>query len=469
MGYEENERIELKRQMVDGLDKEIVAFLNTRGGTIYIGVDDDGKIVGVPENLRDEYDNHLSNILSANIKPNPRSRVSFYYNEESVLVIEIKEGDSKPYYLSSKGIRPSGIYIRVGRSKRQADDNEILTMIRDSSGWLWEKEISPVQDLTFKTMGIYFESRKLEFDRRDYLTLGLVNREGKFTNLALLLSEESPVQVKFASYDEKLNFLVKKEFVGSILKIADQALEYADMMNTTTAVILPYQAQRVETQSFPGVSLREAILNAICHADYSFPSNIKIEFFYDKAQISNPGNIYRYSLEEVLKGQQSFRNPGLVRVLYMLGFIENYGKGLRRINEAYAGKSRQPSFENLKNSFITYLPNLNFSGNRFDADGDTNDTRETIPSPHVPQNSGSVPQNVPQKSVDVPQNSSKDCADDLSKIIDAIEQDDGVSREELARIIGKSTKTVSRLIKKSTMIKYVGPSKGGHWEIEEKK
>ena len=62
--------------------------------------------------------------------------VDFSYNEDDVLTIHVKEGDSKPYYLTEKGPKPGGTYVRVGRSKRQADDSEILTMIRDSSGWL---------------------------------------------------------------------------------------------------------------------------------------------------------------------------------------------------------------------------------------------------------------------------------------------------------------------------------------------
>lgn len=122
MKYEESDKVELKREMIKDLDKEIIAFLNAHGGTIYIGVEDDGNVVGVPKELKDKYDEMISAILTNNIKPNSRNKVDFSYNEDNVLAIHIKEGDSKPYYLSEKGPKPSGTYIRVGRSKRPAYD-----------------------------------------------------------------------------------------------------------------------------------------------------------------------------------------------------------------------------------------------------------------------------------------------------------------------------------------------------------
>lgn len=192
MRYEESDRIELKRQMVDDLDKEIVAFLNAHGGTIYIGVDDEGKVVGVPQTLKDEYDEKVSAILSNNIKPNPRNKTEFSFNDENVLAIDIKEGDSKPYYLTNKGPKPSGTYIRVGRSKRPATDNEILMMIRDGSGWLWESQTSKEQDLTFDEISKIAKRKGLDFGVHKFRNLKIINRNGEFTNLGLLVSDQKP-------------------------------------------------------------------------------------------------------------------------------------------------------------------------------------------------------------------------------------------------------------------------------------
>lgn len=191
---------------------------------------------------------------------------------------------------------------------------------------------------------------------------------------------------------------------------------------------------RQETKSYPGKSLREAILNAICHADYSMPSNIKIEFYVDRVEITNPGGIYRYNIYDILLGIQSFRNPKLIAVLHRLGFIENYGTGIKRIREAYPNYDIRNFLINRLQWFRGVLPDLNYE-------------------------KASLEDNVPQN---VPQN-------DLSKIIDAIKKNERITREELAAIIGKSVKTVARIIKESDSIKFVGSSKTGHWEIIEDK
>ena len=159
MKYEESDRIELKREMVDDLDKEIIAFLNAHGGTIYIGIDDNGKVIGVPKSFKDEYDEKVSAILSNNIKPNPRSKIEFSFNDENVLVIDIKEGDSKPYFLTTKGPKPSGTYIRVGRSKRQADNEEIIRLAMESRHYSFERDVSDIQNLTFDYMGLIAQGR----------------------------------------------------------------------------------------------------------------------------------------------------------------------------------------------------------------------------------------------------------------------------------------------------------------------
>ena len=436
MKYEESDKVELKREIVKDLDKEIIAFLNTEGGTIYIGVEDDGTVVGIDCNLHDALDLQLSSIITDSIKMDARHLIRYYFNADNVLVIEVMKGDKKPYYLSSTGPRSNGTYIRVGRSKRCATDGEILSMIRDYSQMRWEDEISSNQELHFSYAKLYFHEKNQEFNEDKYFPIGIKNSYSLYTNLALLLSDENPFVVKMACYDNVLNFKYKKEFSGSIIKITTDVLNQAEMFNVTSAVIPEIGGIRQDTKSYPGKGLREAILNALCHADYSMPSNIKIEFYADRVEITNPGGIYRYSIDDILLGIQSFRNPKLIAVLHRLGFIENYGTGIKRIHEAYPNNDIQSFLIDKRLWFRTVLPDLNYK-------------KESLKD-NVSQN---VPQNVPQN--------------DLEKIIKSIKENPRITREELAAIIGKSVKTVARIIKDSKLINFVGSSKTGHWEIIE--
>lgn len=106
MKLEESLNIEFKAGMIPDIEEWIVAFLNCDGGTIYIGIDDNKNVVGVSEENRDHYDLHIGNLVSDAIRPNCRDYVSFGYDDNNVLVIKIKPGSNKPYYLKRKGPKP---------------------------------------------------------------------------------------------------------------------------------------------------------------------------------------------------------------------------------------------------------------------------------------------------------------------------------------------------------------------------
>lgn len=308
-------------------------------------------------------------------------------------------------------------------------------MIRDSSGWLWENQVSKEQELTFEVLAKFAKEKNLSFNESKYKTLKLMNEKSKFTNAGLLLSDQNPIEVKFAVYDKDMNFKIKKVFQGSIVSIADEVLNYAGLFNDTSAKIISGQISRVERKSYPGASLREGILNAICHADYSLPSNIKVELFREKLRIINPGNVYNSTLEAVLGGVQTFRNPALVNIIYKLDFIENYGTGLLRIKEAYENEELKPEFKVIDRYFFLTLPNLNKDSYFFIANEAKNDTTKTLEE----------------------------------QVAELIKGNNSISKAEMALITKKFKSTIDRLLKQSKLIIYVGPKKGGHWEIVDSK
>lgn len=110
--YYEDERTELKRELIDEVKSEIIAFLNSDGGTIYIGVDDDGTVNGFTDSkIKDDLDLKLANWIQEAFFPKPSNLIHYFFNKDNVLEIEISKGTSKPYYLREKGPKPSGVYV----------------------------------------------------------------------------------------------------------------------------------------------------------------------------------------------------------------------------------------------------------------------------------------------------------------------------------------------------------------------
>ena len=369
MKYIENEFVELKSSLTDELKYEIVEFLNSYlGGTIYIGVNNNGIISNLSQSEKDINESKIINwIRDESIYPNCSEFVSVKYNNDGVLVVSINPGNNKPYYVKEKGPKPSGVYIRYGRNKSQASHEEITRMIMESNHVFYEEKISSVQRLTFKFLKLKFEEKNLDFNDFKMITSGFI-KDGKYTNLAFIFSDQYDVETKIAIYTgmDRSIFKSKKEFNGSIVNQIDKTMEYFELCNETR-IVIDGSPMRKEYVSYYEKAYREAILNCYCHRDYSKRSNIKIEFFDDRCEIISPGGFYGgLTLKEALSGVQSFRNKFLVQLLHRLGYIENYSSGLNRIFKEYYDISKKPVVETSLNMFKVIFPNLNYKFNEID-------------------------------------------------------------------------------------------------------
>ena len=223
----------------------------------------------------------------------------------------------------------------------------------------YEEDISDEQDLTFKAFSRVLEDNEMKLTVRMMNTLGMKSRSGEYTNLAFLMSDQSDIVVKLAEYDSDMNFRIKKSFKGSLVKILSDVEEQTERLNDVKVVIDGSSFKRKETKSYPGASIREMVLNAFCHASYFLHSNIKIEFFPDKAKISSPGGIFNATMDDIMNGVQTYRNPRLVNVFDKLHLIENFGSGIPRTLESNEGYEVKPEFKASENFFIVTLPNVN--------------------------------------------------------------------------------------------------------------
>lgn len=170
MNYK-SESIEFKSQFTDEIYKEVIAFANTDGGIVYVGIDDNGNVVGLT-NVDEEYTRITNGIRDA-IMPDVTMFVNFTMQENKVVRIKVSEGTNKPYYLKGKGLKPSGVYIRQGTSSVKASYDQIRQMIKESDGDNYEENRSLNQELTFEKASKFFELYGVEFGPEKYRTLGM--------------------------------------------------------------------------------------------------------------------------------------------------------------------------------------------------------------------------------------------------------------------------------------------------------
>ena len=358
----ESKTIELKREFTDDIKKTVVAFANSDGGIIFIGIQDDGQVVGVTDvnavMLR------MRNAVRDAIRPDVTLFVECSIQEQegkSVIEVKVQRGTARPYYISKKGLRPEGVYVRQGASTVPATETAIRNMIKETGGDCYETARSLEQQLTFEKTAEYFQKKDVAFGEKQKISLRLIGADGTYTNLGLLLSEQCQHTIKLAVFEgsKKTVFKERKEFTGSLLEQAEEAYGCLEYYNRTRAEFKGLY--RIDRKDYPEEALREALLNSIVHRDYSFSASILISVFDDRIEFVTVGGLVKgMSLKDIMLGVSVLRNQNLAGVFYRLSLIEAYGTGVPKIMESYEGFQARPLFEVTDNAFKITLPNRNF-------------------------------------------------------------------------------------------------------------
>ncbi len=366
MKLRESETVELKRMVVDDVKKEVAAFANSSGGILYIGVDDDGSVSGVDD--ADAVIQQITNMVRDSIKPDVTMFVRYEiidYHGRQIVAVTTQRGTNRPYYLAQKGMRPEGVYVRQGTSTVSATDTAIRQMIKETDGDSFEKTRSMEQALTFEQTGAEFRKRDIPFGPQQMQTLKLISKDGVYTNLALLLSEQCVHTIKAAVFqgtDQNI-FKDRKEFGGSLIQQLNEAYRYIDVHNQIRSTF--DGLIRIDALDYPRVAVREALLNALVHRDYSFRSSILISIFDDRIEFMSVGGLLPgIGLDDVMEGLSVCRNVDLANVFYRLKLIEAYGTGMPKIMGAYADAEKKPVIRVTTNAFKVILPNMNHQDDR---------------------------------------------------------------------------------------------------------
>ena len=351
--------LELKREFVKDLNKEVVAFANTNGGEIYVGIADDGTIIGLddPEQTELQCVDHIKNT----IKPDVSVFVAYERQNvdgKTVLKITVGKGSMTPYYIAAKGLRPEGVYIRQGTASVPATETAIIKMIKETTGDAYEEGRSLKQNLTFLQAEEVFLNAGISFGDAQKRSLGLIGRDGCYTNLGLLLSDQCEHKIKFAVFEgtEKEVFKDRHEFSGSLFRQLEEVIKSIDRYNKVSSPKIE-RLKRIDKREYPEEAIREAVLNAIIHRDYGLGGYTLVSMFSDRMEIVSLGGLMRgVEMSDIMLGVSYLRNKRLAEIFYRLQWIEAYGTGISKIKKSYVGQKDQPVFECSSNAFKVVLP-----------------------------------------------------------------------------------------------------------------
>ena len=221
------------------------------------------------------------------------------------------------------------------------------------------------QELSFATAQNIFQTNNLEFTESKYFALGFRNiKYNQFTNLALLISEQCLHSIKVAVFEDNENtkFQAHREFTGSIFQQLENAFAFLMLCNQNPSNFSGLT--RNDNWDYPEAAIREALLNAIIHRDYSYSGSIIINVNKQAIEfISLGGLLPGLSLEDIQLGISQPRNAKLAEIFHRLKFIESYGTGIRRIFALYKDCYVKPKITVTQHAFKITLPNLNYNNN----------------------------------------------------------------------------------------------------------
>ena len=429
----EDVRNEFKVKLTDKFEEEVISFLNANGGNIYIGVNDKGDIIGINGNI-DLLQRTIKDRIKDNIMPSTLDLYDVIVlekdNKKYIKVI-IAKGSERPYYLKGMGMTPDSCFIRVGSSiqsmPNEMINNEFSKRTRNSL----KNIVSPKQDLTFSQLKIYYEEKGFSINNNFLKQLDLYTDDGKYNYNAYLLADNNSISIRFGKYDgiNSVNLIENEDFGNCcIIKATKNILNKLEIENKTfTKIEYP---ERKEIKMYDYIAVREAVVNAIVHNDWSNEYSPKFEIFSDRLVISSNGGIQdNTTKEEFLEGFSLPKNKELMKIFNDLDLVEQMGTGIIRILQSY----NKDSFEFFPNFIRVTFP---FNENKFKTN-----TKE-----------------IKNNNLTEIQNS----------IIGLMLDSPTITQETLARLLDVNIRTIQRNIKTLIdvgLIERIGATKKGEWIV----
>lgn len=419
--------------------KTVIAFANGKGWTVVFGVEDSSlKITGIPSVNVFKFMDSITNEISDNCSPQifPHLHLETV-DDKTLVVLEIYKGDRPPYFFKPEGER-QGVYIRVGATTRKAEPEKIREMMLYSAHKSYDEIVES---------GVKPATRKQINGLRRVIAERSANHKK--------VSVENLVSWGLLKEDDAGLLPDRKEFDGPICQQIENAFEFIYRHTNVGAQIKGLY--RKDVYDYPPEAVRELLANAVLHRNYMDVSCIQISIFDDRIEFQNPGGIFGdLSLEKVLTGYSSVRNPQIADIFQKMNIVEKWGTGLLRIADICRETGSSP---------VQYQAGSGFFMATLLRKGVVDDTI------NVPVTESCVPVNVPEQENGVPVNVPvTNLSDRERQVLKFIIEKNCITAKEIAEKIGASEKTVKRAIrtlKANGCIIRVGSDKKGFWSIKE--
>lgn len=430
--------VEFREKYTSRIAKDIVAFSNARGGYILLGVNDHGKIIG--ETLTNKLKGDITS-LARNCEPNINLKKILQVGE--VIVIEIAEGDEKPYSCSS------GYFRRLDAVTQKMTQKEVGLVFRNAVTFPWEERIHDDvtwDDISEEKIKVFFKEAGIAFDKinpQDVLTsLNLATKDG-IKNAGVLFFAREPrrniyqcetILVSFKG-TERIDIIDRKDVQDDLWTQYQEAMIFLKRHLSVRTEIKGLDRQDI--YEIPLEAIREAVANAIIHRDYSVRgTSIMVEIHEDRVIIKNPGGFPDGMTQDKMGVLSVRRNELVADIFARMHRAERVASGFKRIRDSMNAAG---------------LPFPKISSNEFFF-------IEFERPKHIGKK---VPERVTEK---VPER----VTENQRKIIEAISKNHNITIAELSQIVGISERKIKANIVKlkgKGLLRRVGPDKGGYWEV----
>lgn len=471
--------IEYKRELtkdVEGLEKEVVSFLNTFGGELVLGLANDGTVYGVPD--PDDIQKRIAQRLSENVHPSCLGlfdiEVEAAEGGKHLVKVTVSAGSDRPYYIAKYGMSSKGCYYRVGSSCRPMPERMIREMYAKRVPTTLATIVSPSQNLEFEQLKIYYSEKKHPLNDNFAETLDFLTPDGKYNFVAYLMADNNHLTFKFARYagTDKCELIESSEYGFNCLittahRLADRLL----VENRTWTKITP--KLRLERKMFEPIPAREALINMLVHNDYSRGYTPVVEVYSDRLELTSHGGLPDgMTVERFFSGVSRPRNREIMRIFHDVEMVEQLGSGMNRILRYY-DRSIFEIHDDMIKVVFRFVPgfeddlqskNEEFAGlqsNLQSKSDSVEDLQSSLQS--------SLQSNLQSKLNSGLKNGEKLSRAEIKiRIVKALKEDPSCTYGTLSKMFNISRSSVATYLKslsEAGVVRRVGSDKDGHWEV----